>query len=123
LKTIYGSANEAQAKDNLEAVKNKWNSLYPLALKNWEDNWNNLITFFEYPAEIRKVIYTTNPTVSLHRRFRKITKTKQIFPHDDSLKKILYMVSKDTVKKWTQRYKNWDAILKQLTKMFPENNT
>lgn len=123
LKTIYGSVNEDQAMENFVIVKEKWGKLYPSAIRSWEDNWNNLVTFFNYPIEIRKVIYTTNAIEGLHRQFRKVTKTKQVFPHDDSLKKMLYMASKNIMKKWTQRYKNWDIVLNQLMIMFPDRQS
>lgn len=87
---------------------------YPSSVKSWEDNWDILATFFAYPPEIRKIIYTTNIIEGLHRQFRKVTKTKSIFPNDDSLRKMLYLASQNITKKWTMRYRNWDIILSQL---------
>ena len=73
-----------------------------------------------YPLELRRIIYTTNAIEGLHRQFRKVTKTKSVFPHDDSLRKMLFMASRNIVKKWTVRYRNWDQALGQLALLFPE---
>ena len=94
---------------------------HPSAVKSWEDNWDILSTFFAYPVEIRKIIYTTNIIEGLNRQFRKVTKTKSVFPNDDSLRKMLYLASQNITKKWTQRYKNWDIVIRQLEIMH-ENN-
>ena len=94
--------------------KEKWQNQYPSAVKSWEDNWDILSTFFAYPVEIRKIIYTTNIIEGLNRQFRKVTKTKSVFPNDDSLKKMLYLASQNITKKWTQRYKNWGIVISQL---------
>lgn len=87
---------------------------YPSAIKSWEDNWDILSTYFNYPVEIRKVIYTTNIIEGLNRQFRKITKTKSSFPTDESLRKILYLATEKISKKWTVRYRDWDKIMAQL---------
>ncbi|MDR7002020.1 IS256 family transposase [Neobacillus niacini] len=114
LKKIYTSINEEAALDRLFEFKEKWGKEYPSAIKSWEENWDILAAFFAYPQEIRKIIYTTNIIEGLHRQFRKVTKTKSIFPNDDSLKKMLYLASQNITKKWTMRYRNWDMILSQL---------
>lgn len=119
LKSIYTAVNEEHALSGFLQLKDKWGKLYPSAIKSWEDNWDNLITFFAYPVEIRKIIYTTNSIEGLHRQFRKVTKTRQIFPHDDSLKKMLYMASVNIMKKWTQRFRNWDIVLNHFEILFP----
>lgn len=85
------------------------------------DDWDILSTFFAYPVEIRKIIYTTNIIEGLNRQFRKVTKTKSVSPNDDSLRKMLYLASQNITKKWTQRYKNWDIVIRQLEIMH-ENN-
>ncbi|MDR5659694.1 transposase, partial [Serpentinicella sp. ANB-PHB4] len=74
--------------------------------------------FFKFPSEIRKIMYTTNAIESLHRQFRKVTKTKSVFPSDQALEKMLYLASQNVIKKWTQRYRNWDNILNQLMLLF-----
>lgn len=120
LKQIYCAVNAEQALDGLMKVKEKWAAQYPSAVKSWEDNWEHLVTFYAYPQELRRIIYTTNAIEGLHRQFRKVTKTKAVFPHDDSLKKMLYLASKNIQKKWTQRHKNWDSVLHQLSILFSE---
>ncbi|WP_066066192.1 IS256 family transposase [Neobacillus soli] len=114
LKKIYTSINEETALERLFEFKEKWGKEYPSAIKSWEENWDILATFFAYPQEIRKIIYTTNIIEGLHRQFRKVTKTKSIFPNDDSLRKMLYLAAQNITKKWTIRYRNWDMILSQL---------
>lgn len=114
LKLVYGALNEEAALEKLLEFKEKWQKQYPSAVKSWEDNWDILSTFFAYPVEIRKIIYTTNIIEGLNRQFRKVTKTKAVFPNDDSLRKMLYLASQNIIKKWTQRYKNWDIVIRQL---------
>ena len=114
LKLVYGALNEEAAMEKLLEFKEKWESQYPSAVKSWEDNWDILSTFFAYPVEIRKIIYTTNIIEGLNRQFRKVTKTKSVFPNDDSLKKMLYLAARNITKKLIQRYKNWDIVIRQL---------
>ena len=118
LKTVYTALTEEAALESLEAFKEKWGKKYPGAIKSWEDNWDILSTFFAYPPEIRKIIYTTNIIEGLNRQFRKVTKAKTMFPNDDALRKILYLASNNIVKKWTLRYRNWDSVLNQLNILF-----
>lgn len=114
LKTVYQANTEEMALNQLVVFKEKWQKYYPSAVKSWEDNWDILSTYFDYPVEIRKVIYTTNIIEGLNRQFRKITKTKSSFPTDDSLRKILYLAVEKISKKWTMRYRDWDKIMAQL---------
>ena len=120
LKLVYGVLNEEAAMEKPIEFKEKWQSQYPTAVKSWEDNWDILSTFFAYPVEIRKIIYTTNIIEGLNRQFRKVTKTRSVFPNDDSLRKMLYLASQNIAKKWTQRYKNWDIVIRQLEIMHEE---
>lgn len=85
-----------------------------MAVHSWEDNWDILSTYFDYPVEIRKIIYTTNAIEGLNRQFRKVTKTKNVFPNDDSLRKMLYLAIQNLSSRWTQRCRNWDIIQNQL---------
>lgn len=119
-KTVYTAVNEETAMHNLKELGKKWSKQYPYAIKNWEANWDVLSPFFSYPEEIRRIMYTTNIIESLHRQFRKVTKTKTIFPTDGALEKMLYLASRNVVKKWSQRYKNWDQVLNQLMILFEE---
>ena len=91
-------------------------------MKSLESNWDILFTFFAYPAEIRKIIYTTNIIEGLNRQFRKITKNKPSFVNDDSLRKILYLASQKIVEHWTVSCRNWDMVLNQLTIMFGDRD-
>jgi len=120
LKTVYNAVNEDAALENLISAKEKWSSKYPNAIKSWEDNWDNLITFFEFPEYIRRIIYTTNAIESLNSQFRKVTKTKLIFPNDESLMKMLYLATEKVSKKWTRVYSNWDLVINQLNILFRE---
>lgn len=119
-KAVYKAPSEEAALEALYEVKDKWANQYPYALKSWETNWDVLSTFFKYPDEIRKIIYTTNIIEGLHRQFRKVTKSKSVFPSDAALEKMLYLATKNIMTKWTQRYRNWDMVLNQLLIMFPD---
>ena len=120
LKLVYKAVTEEEAYGNLMEFKEKWGKIYPSCVKTWEDNWNILSTFFAYPPEIRKIIYTTNIIEGLNRQFRQVTKNKPSFTNDDSLKKLLYLASKKIVKRWTQRCRNWDVVLNQLNILFQD---
>jgi transposase-like protein len=120
LKGIYKAVNEEVAMDNLLSLKDKWSNKYPNAVKSWEDNWDNLSTFFAFPDNIRKIIYTTNTIESLNSQFRKVTKTKLIFPNDESLLKMLYLAVERIAKKWTRNYPDWDLVINQLNIVFSD---
>ena len=119
-KGVYNAVSEEAALDELCSLKEKWGRQYPYAFRSWENNWDVLSPFFKYPGEVRKIIYTTNIIEGLNRQFRKVTKTKSVFPSDNSLEKMLYLASMNVMKKWTQRYRNWDCVLSQLLVMFSE---
>jgi transposase-like protein len=118
LKAVYSAVNEEAALENLRYAKEKWWNKYPNAIKSWEDNWDNLITLFAFPSYIRKIMYTTNAIESLNSQFRKVTKTKLIFPNDESLMKMLYLATEKVSKKWTRVYENWDLVINQLNILF-----
>lgn len=120
LKTVYKAVNEAEALENLASLDEKWGAKYPLVIRSWRNNWSELSTFFNYPQEIRRIIYTTNVIEAYHRQLRKVTKAKTIFPSDESLIKMLYLATMDVVDKWTMRTPNWGLILAQLTIIFGE---
>ncbi len=119
-KTVYKATNEDEALANLAELEEKWGSKYPHAIRSWQTNWDVLSPFFKYPSEIRTIMYTTNIIEGFHRQLRKATKTKTMFPSDQALEKMLYLASQNAIKKWTQRYRNWDLIINQLTIFFPE---
>ena len=120
LKPIYTAASEALALESLENFETIWGNKYPLIVNSWRTNWPELSTFFKYPPEIRKIIYTTNMIESYHRQLRKVTKGKSIFPNDESLQKMLYLATMDVLRKWTGRVQNWGQILLQLSVFFPD---
>ncbi len=118
LKSVYGAVNEEVALENLMIAKEQWDKKYPNAIKSWEDNWDNISTFFEFTDDLRKIMYTTNAIESLNSQFRKVTKTKLIFPNDQSLMKMLYLATERISKRWTRKYKNWDLVVNQLYIVF-----
>ena len=118
LKPVYQAVTEEEAFDRLAAFKENWGKQYPSCVKSWEDNWDILTTFYAYPPEIRRIIYTTNIIEGLNRQFRKITKNKPSFTNDDSLKKMLYLASKKIVEHWTSRCRNWDQVVRHIEILF-----
>jgi len=120
IKAVYTAATEEAALIELEKVAEKWGKKYPLPLKSWRENWHNIATFFKYTAEVRRMIYTTNAVEALHRQFRKVTKSKSLFPNDDALKKMLYLAYRDLSKKWTMPVRNWAFVISQLSIIFEE---
>ena len=114
LKKVYRATTEQQASDNLEDFREKWSGKYPKIYESWKRNWGNLSTYFAYPPEIRKIIYTTNQIENFNRQLRKVSKAKSIFPNDDSLFKILYLATCDITRKWTGKRLDWNPIRMQL---------
>jgi len=120
LKTIYTAPTEEAALEKLTLLEETWGKKYPLALKSWKQNWPNLSTFFKYPQEIRTMIYTTNAVESVHRQFRKVTKARTLFPHDDALKKMLFLAYRDLSKKWANPTPNWAFVISQFSIIFDD---
>jgi transposase-like protein len=120
LKTIYRAVDEKTGYENLQELKNKWGDKYPVSLKSWEENWHVLSSFFQFSQPIRKIMYTTNTIESLNRQYRKYTKTKSIFPNEQSLMKMLYLATQKATKKWTARYNNWNLIIAELSIVFED---
>ena len=114
LKKVYTAVDEEAALDALEAFAAAWDSKYPKISKSWYENWPNLSTYFKFPQELRKLIYTTNTIEGFNRQLKKVTKAKSVFPTDDSLFKMLYLAMKDITKKWTGRRQDWSRIYAQL---------
>jgi transposase-like protein len=114
LKPIYKAATEELALLALDEFDGKWAKKYPLAIRSWRVNWNELSTMFKYSPEIRKLIYTTNAIENFNRQLRKVTKTKSAFVSDDALMKILYLATMNIVDKWTMPIKEWGNILDNL---------
>lgn len=120
LKEIYSAPSEQAGLEALEAFEQKWGGKYPYIGPSWRNNWSEISTFFKYPPEVRRVIYTTNIIESYHRQLRKVTKGKSIFPSDDALLKMLYLVTQDVTRKWTVRVRDWGLVLAQLMVFFPD---
>lgn len=120
LKKIYAAVDEQTALYELDAFDQKWGSKYPKIAISWRTNWANLSTYFKYPEEVRKIIYTTNAIEGFNRQLRKVTKSKSVFPTDDSLLKMLYLAMMDITKKWTGRRKDWGRIHSQLEIYFDD---
>jgi putative transposase len=120
LKKVYGAPTEEAALMELENLESVWGKKYPLPVKTWKQNWSNVSTFLKYPEEIRRLIYTTNIVEALHRQFRKVTKSKTIFPNDDSLKKMLFLAYRDISKKWTMALRDWSIVISHFSVIFNE---
>jgi putative transposase len=111
LKAIYSAATESEAEFNLELFAEKWDKQYPSISKSWRTHWQHIIPFFTYPAEIRKVIYTTNAIESMNSSLRKVIKSQQIFPTDEAAFKLVYLAMRNISKKWTMPIKDWKPAL------------
>lgn len=118
LKPVYKAVSKEAAEQELQKLDEKWGKLYPIVIQSWQNKWENLSVYFKYPPEIRKVIYTTNIIESVHRQFRKLTKTKGAFPNENSLLKLLYMGIQNATKKWNMPMWNWNLTLSQLAIFF-----
>ena len=120
LKAVYAAVDEQAALSALDTFTQRWDGKYPKISRSWRDNWPNLSTYFKYPQEVRKLIYTTNAIEGFNRQLRKVTKAKAVFPTDDSLLKMLYLATADITKKWTGRRQDWSLIHAQLAVFFDE---
>ena len=120
LKAVYAAVDEQAAMDALDAFGERWDKKYPKITQSWRSNWANLSTYFKYPQEVRRLIYTTNAIEGFNRQLRKVTKTKSVFPTDDSLLKMLYLAMMDITKKWTGRRQDWSVIQAQMAVFFAE---
>jgi putative transposase len=120
MKFIYKAPTEESALKYLDEFEAKWGKEYPLALRVWDRDWGRISTMFRFTDEIRKLIYTTNAIESVHSQFRKVTRSKNQFPDDISVMKMLYLSSLEVSKKWTMRLPNWNRILSELSIHFGE---
>ncbi len=107
LKPIYAAASEQGGLEALEEFNRNWGQKYPLIVNSWQNNWAELSTFFKYPPEIRKIIYTTNIIENLNGKIRKYTKSKLSFPTDDAARKSIWLALQEIEKKWTAPIQNW----------------
>ncbi len=118
LKLVYQAISKEAAELELDRLEEKWGSKYPIVINSWRNKWENLSYYFKYPEDIRRIIYTTNIIESVHRQFRKLTKTKGAFPNENSLLKLLYMGIQNAQKKWTMPMRNWSLTISQLAIFF-----
>jgi putative transposase len=120
LKKIYGAVNLEDAEYAREEFREKWDKKYPSIMRSWDANWAELTTFFNYPEQIRHLIYTTNAVETYHRMVRKFTKTKSIFPTDDSIRKVVFLSIKEIAKKWTMPVREWAMAYSQIVIFFAD---
>lgn len=113
LKLVYGAINKESAYDALENFAAKWGSKYGYAIKSWKENWEELTSYFDYPLEIRRIIYTTNAIESLNSSIRKYTKTKTVFPDDQAAIKAVYLAISNIQLKWIMPIRDWGMIINQ----------
>jgi putative transposase len=118
LKTIYGAATAQAGQDALDVFMKKWSSRYPMVVRSWLNNWPRIIPFFEFPMEIRRVIYTTNAIESLNFSLRKVIKNRSLFPSDEAVFKLLYLALRNAAKKWTMPIKDWPRALQMFAIIF-----
>ncbi|WP_186742310.1 IS256 family transposase [Spirosoma utsteinense] len=120
LKPIYQSANLSGAEQKLTDFADKWGQRYPLVVESWKRNWLRLTRFFEYPAAIRKVVYTTNTVEGFHRQIRCVTKSKGAFSSETALLKLLYLTTQRILESWKMPLQNWGSTLQQLAILFED---
>ncbi|MFV8466107.1 IS256 family transposase, partial [Flavobacterium sp. LB1P62] len=118
MKHIYNAPNKQAAELALNDFADKWDVKYSYAIKSWRDNWDELTVFFDFPIEIRKIIYTTNLIENLNGKIRKYTKNKMSFPTDDAVLKSVFLALRESTKKWSMPIKNWGIVLNQFTLIF-----
>lgn len=118
LKTIYHAPDEASGHSNMLEVKEKWDKIYPNAMKRWTDNWDVICPIFKYSAEVRRALYTTNAIESLNSQYRRINAGRPVFPSEDSLKKALFLATQNITKKWTMKIRDWGQIYGELSIIF-----
>lgn len=120
LKAVYAAVDEDAALMALDTFSEHWDKKYPTISQSWRENWANLSTYFKFPQELRRLIYTTNAIEGFNRQLRKVTKAKSVFPTDESLFKMLYLAMMDITKKWTGRRQDWSMIHAQLAVYFED---
>ncbi len=120
MKAIYQAPTREAAEAKLLRLGEKWNKHYAIAVRSWESNWEDLTTMFDYPPDIRRLIYTTNNVESYNGQLRKVTKTKGAFPSAEAVRKLLFLVTRNITRKWTMPVLNWASILNQLAIRFAD---
>jgi putative transposase len=120
MKLIYGASTLSEANSQMDRFQERWQKEYPHVIRSWRAHWDTLTTFFRYPVEIRKVMYTTNVIESVNSKFRKATDARRVYPSDEAVLKSLYMAALDLEKKWTKPIGNWPIIYSQLVILFED---
>jgi transposase-like protein len=120
LKPVYTAVSKDLAWTALEQLESKWGKKYPHAIRSWKNNWQDLSHFFDFPLEIRTMIYTTNIIENLNGKIRKYTKTKMSFPDDQSVMKAVFLALKEITRKWTMPVRNWPLVVNQFINIFGE---
>lgn len=120
LKAVYDAPNREAAADALNAFESKWGKKYGYAVQSWRNNWDDLTHYFDFPQEVRRIIYTTNVIESLNSGIRKYTRSKNIFPDDSAALKAVYLAINNLEKKWVHTVRNWGAILNQFIIIFED---
>lgn len=120
LRTLYTAATVDEAERQLGAFEKKWGDTHPSIGQSWRRNWSRVTPFFDYPPEIRKVIYTTNAIESMNMGLRKVTKNRGSFPSDEALTKLFYLALRNIAKKWTMPIRDWKAALNRFTIQYEE---
>lgn len=123
LRRIYAAATLAEAEQALEAFGERWDGEHPSISQSWLNNWERLSTFFDYPPQIRKVIYTTNAIESLNASLRKVTKTRRSFPNDEAVMKVLYLALHNIAKKWTMPIRDWKQAMSQFMILYGDRTS
>jgi transposase-like protein len=120
LKSVYKALTLEEAELRFSEVKEKWEPSYPAAIRSWERNWLELTSYFKYPPDLRRAIYTTNAVEGYHRQIRKVTKAKTAYPTDNALRKIVYLATQNILKSWTRPLTNWPACLAEFMAYYPD---
>ena len=120
LKAIYQATSLKEAESNLLLLEERWQVKYPIVLRSWLNNWERLATYFDFPPAIRKAIYTNNPIESYHRQVRKHTKSKGVFPSDQAVLKLVYLLSRNIMAKWSMPVHNWALVIQQLAIIYED---
>ena len=120
LRRIYTAATLDEAEQNLCTFETQWNEAYPSIAKSWRNNWSRITPFFDYPPEIRRIIYTTNAIESVNMSLRKVTKSRGSFPHDDAVMKLFYLALRNISQKWSMPLRDWKPALNRFTIQFEE---
>ena len=118
LKLIYRAATLTEAEHELDSFEQTWSARYPLIAKSWRAHWAQVVPFFAYPPEIRRVIYTTNVIESLNYSLRKVIKNRSLFPNDEAVFKLLYLALHNISQKWTMPIRDWHRALQQFAIVF-----